>query len=59
MDERSEWRSFTLDEEKESCSIAGMPFALSMHNKGLSTEISSAGLDARGNELPLKPTPIL
>ena len=51
MDEGPEWRSFT-PEEKESRGRVGMPSTLTMHNKGLSTEISRLDVDAHRKALP-------
>jgi transcription initiation factor TFIIB len=53
MDSGAEWRSFTPD-EKESRSRVGMPSTLSIHDKGLSTEISPSGLNAHRNRLTLE-----
>jgi len=50
MDGGPEWRAYT-PEEKESRERTGMPPALLIHDKGLSTEIGRDNRDAHGQEL--------
>ena len=52
MDKGPEWRAFT-QEEKASRSRVGMPTNYSIHDKGLSTQISQVDRDAFGRKLPL------
>jgi transcription initiation factor TFIIB len=51
MDKGPEWRAFT-SEEKASRSRVGMPTSYSIHDKGLSTNISQVDRDAFGRKLP-------
>ncbi len=53
MDEGPEWRSYT-PEEKTVRSRVGMPSSLTVHDKGLSTNIGSNGRDAHGQELTIE-----
>jgi len=50
LDEGPEWRTYT-PEERESRVRVGMPPSLSIHDKGLSTDISQDGLDSHGRRL--------
>ena len=50
LDEGPEWRSFT-QEEREARTRVGMPAVLSVHDKGLSTNIGPNGRDAHGQKL--------
>jgi transcription initiation factor TFIIB len=52
LDKGPEWRAFT-QEEKASRSRVGMPTNYSIHDKGLSTQISQVDRDAFGRKLPL------
>jgi transcription initiation factor TFIIB len=52
LDKGPEWRAFTM-EEKASRSRVGMPTNYSIHDKGLSTQISQVDRDAFGRKLPL------
>jgi transcription initiation factor TFIIB len=52
LDKGPEWRAFTA-EEKASKSRVGMPTSYSIHDKGLSTQISQVDRDAFGRKLPL------
>jgi transcription initiation factor TFIIB len=52
LDKGPEWRAFT-PEEKTSRSRVGMPTSYSIHDKGLSTQISQVDRDAFGRKLPL------
>ena len=52
MDKGPEWRAFT-SEEKTSRSRVGMPTNYSIHDKGLSTQISQVDRDAFGRKLPI------
>jgi len=50
MDRTPEWRAFTLQEKKE-LPRAGAPLTLTMHDKGLSTNISSGDRDSHGRKI--------
>jgi transcription initiation factor TFIIB len=52
LDKGPEWRAFT-QEEKASRSRVGGPSNYSIHDKGLSTQISQVDRDAFGRKLPL------
>jgi len=51
MDIGPEWRAFTK-EEMEERSRVGIPFSLTLHDKGLSTVIDRANRDAFGRKIP-------
>ena len=51
MDKGPEWRAFT-QQEKASRSRVGAPTSYSIHDKGLSTNISQVDRDAFGRKLP-------
>jgi transcription initiation factor TFIIB len=52
FDKGPEWRAFT-QEEKTSRSRVGAPTSYSIHDKGLSTNISQVDRDAFGRNLPI------
>jgi len=51
MDIGPEWRAFTK-QEMEQRSRVGVPFSLTLHDKGLSTVIDKANRDAFGRKIP-------
>jgi transcription initiation factor TFIIB len=53
IDPGAEWRAFNND-EKEKKSRVGSPLTITMHDRGLSTEICNRGVDAHGK--PLSPS---
>jgi len=53
LDKSPEWRAYTL-EERRNLSRAGTPLTLTMHDKGLSTEISKDGRDYSGRSMKSK-----
>ncbi|MFP3951756.1 MAG: transcription initiation factor IIB [Candidatus Bathyarchaeia archaeon] len=50
LDKTPEWRAYTL-EEKRNLPRAGSPLTYTMHDKGLSTEISKDGKDYSGRSM--------
>lgn len=50
IDPSAEWRAFSND-EKEKKSRVGSPLTITMHDRGLSTEICNRGVDAHGKTL--------
>jgi len=51
MDVGPEWRAFTKEEMDERSRV-GVPFSLTLHDKGLSTVIDRANRDAFGKRIP-------
>lgn len=51
MDLGPEWRAFTKQEMEERSRV-GIPFSLTLHDKGLSTVIDRANRDAFGRKIP-------